>query len=78
MLSIKLQGIGETPAVKAKDLVVGSVTVWNFGFHETVTSITPSKTGKTIKVGIEYKNREGQTTTSERKLRADRLVGIVK
>ena len=78
MLSIKLQGIGERPAVRAKDLKVGDVTIWNFGGCETVKSVTPSKTGKTVVVGIEYKDRYGAATESERKFRADRLVGILK
>ncbi|MFV1457790.1 hypothetical protein [Bacillus mycoides] len=78
MLSIQLQGIGETSAVRAKELKVGDVTVWNYGYLETVKSITPSKTGKTLKIEIEYESISGVLAQSERTLRVDRLVGISK
>lgn len=78
MEKLHLQGIGKVDAVKAKDLRVGDVTVWNYGSLAKVISITPSKTGKTLKVGIEYKDYHGKIVQSERKLGAERLVGINK
>ena len=78
MGQLHLQGIGKVDAVKAKDLRVGDVTVWNYGSLSKVISITPSKTGKTLKVGLEYKNYHGEIVQSERKLGSERLVGIDK
>lgn len=48
MKKIRLQGIGWYNAIEAKDLVVGDVIMHNFGATSTVTSIYPSKSGKTI------------------------------
>lgn len=48
MKKIRLQGIGWYNAIEAKDLVVGDVIMHNFGVTSTVTSIYPSKSGKTI------------------------------
>lgn len=78
MEKVHLQGIGKVNAIKAKDLRVGDITVWNYGGLEKIISITPSKTGKTLKVGIEYKDYHGEIVQSERKLGAERLVGINK
>ena len=39
MQTIHLQGIGEKPAILAKELKIGDVTVWNYGFTETIIGI---------------------------------------
>ena len=48
-MTIKLQGIyGEQPAKHVKDLRVGDIIQWNFGYTSTVVELIPSKTGKMI------------------------------
>lgn len=45
--TVKLQGInGQQKGTKTKDLKIGDVIVWNFGYKSEVVEITPSKTGK--------------------------------
>ena len=39
MQTIHLQGIGEKPAILAKELKIGDVTIWNYGFTETIIGI---------------------------------------
>ena len=47
--TVKLQGIsGQNAGTKTKDLKIGDVIIWNFGYKSEVVEITPSKTGKTI------------------------------
>ena len=46
MATIKLQGIYERKtAIPAAELKPGMVTIWNFGFTETVKSVAPTKSG---------------------------------
>lgn len=70
-----LQGIGKMPAIKAKELKPGMITVWNFGYKEKIVDIIPTKTGKSIKCTIISMNSGGKLT---RTLRVDRLVAIEK
>ena len=72
----RLQGIGVVEGIEAKDLKVGDVTLWNYGYTETITSITFSKTGKTLVAGIEYTNSRGEVVQSERKMKANRIVAV--
>lgn len=47
--TIKLQGInGEKQGIPTKNLKVGDILVWNYGYKSEVVGIIPSKTGKTI------------------------------
>lgn len=47
--TVKLQGIsGHQQGTKTKDLKIGDVIIWNFGYKSEIVDITPSKTGKTI------------------------------
>lgn len=47
--TIKLQGIsGQQKGTATKDLKVGDVIIWNYGYKSEVVEIIPSKTGKTI------------------------------
>lgn len=72
--SMKLQGIrGWIKAKPAGELKPGDVTMWNYGYTETVLSVTPSKTGKTVTVEI-VSDQSGMHHT--RKFRADRLVAV--
>lgn len=74
MQTIHLQGIGSVNAIPAAQLKEGMITIWNYGFKETIQKITPSKTGKSINVKIlsHSDNKE-----YNRKLFINRLVAIV-
>lgn len=75
--TIHLQGIyGQHPAVKASELKPGDITVWNGGYTEKVIALEPSKSGKTVKATIEYKDSNGKKVRTTRKFGAERLVGI--
>ncbi len=78
MEKIRLQSIGWHNAVKAKELKPNDVLIWNFGGREKVTSVLPSKNGKTLSIGIQYKNFEGKTVNSRRRLSANTLVATEK
>lgn len=74
--TIKLQGIyGTQKGTPTKDLKVGDVIVWNFGYKSEVVEIIPSKTGKTITFML--KSFESGNINS-RKMDADRLVVVEK
>ena len=46
--TIKLQGIyGQQSAKAVKELKIGDVITWNFGYKSEVVATIPSKTGKT-------------------------------
>lgn len=72
--TIKLQGInGEKQGTPTKDLKVGDILIWNYGYKSEVMEIIPSKTGKTITF-ILKSLESGNTNT--RKMGADRLVVV--
>ena len=72
--TVKLQGIhGEQKGTPTKDLKVGDVIVWNYGYKSEVVEIIQSKTGKTITFML--KSFESGNI-SPRKMGADRLVVI--
>lgn len=72
--TVKLQGIyGAQKGTPTKDLKVGDVIVWNYGYKSEVTEIIPSKTGKTITFML--KSLESGNINS-RKMGADRLVVV--
>ena len=72
--TVKLQGIyGAHKGKPTKDLNVGDVIVWNYGYKSEVVEIIPSKTGKTITFML--KSFESGNI-SPRKMGADRLVVI--
>ena len=72
--TVKLQGIhGEKKGTPTKNLKVGDVIIWNFGYKSEVVDIIPSKTGKTITFML--KSLESGNVNS-RKMGADRLVVI--
>ena len=74
--TVKLQGIsGYQKGTKAKDLKIGDIIVWNFGYKSEVAEITPSKTGKTINFML--KSFESGNIAS-RKMGAERLVVVEK
>lgn len=70
--TIKLQGIyGHYKGTPTKDLKIGDVIVWNYGYKSEVVGITPSKTGKTINFML--KDLESGNINA-RKMGADTLV----
>lgn len=74
MATIKLQGIYERKtAIPAAELKPGMVTIWNFGFTETVKSVAPTKSGKSVKCVI-ISDENGKEYT--RTMRNDSLVAV--
>ena len=70
--TVKLQGVyGQQAGTAAKDLKIGDVIVWNFGYKSEVMELIPSKTGKTITAML--KSLESGNI-SPRKMSAERLV----
>ena len=63
MATVKLQGIyGKQKAIPAAELKPGMITVWNFCYTETVKSVEPTKSGKSVRseerrVGKECRSR---------------------
>lgn len=75
--TMRLQGIGIVEGIKAKNILVGDILVWNNGGTEEVIEIEFSKTGKTLVATIRYYdsfNKEYKTTT--RKLGSERIVCV--
>lgn len=73
---IQLQSVGKVTGTPAKTLQVGDVTMWNFGGLEQITSVTFSASGKTLTVGVRYRDYNGELKEASRKLRAERLVAV--
>ena len=72
--TVKLQGIsGHQKGTATKDLKIGDVIIWNYGYKSEVVGILPSKTGKTITFML--KSFESGNINA-RKMGADRLVVI--
>lgn len=72
--TVKLQGIyGAKEGTPTKDLKVGDVLIWNYGYKSEIVEILPSKTGKTITFMM--KSLESGKITP-RKMGADRLVVV--
>ena len=72
--TVKLQGIyGTKEGTPTKNLKVGDVLIWNYGYKSEVVEIIPSKTGKTITFMM--KSIESGKI-SPRKMGADRLVVV--
>ena len=74
--TVKLQGIhGRKKGTPTKDIKVGDVIVWNFGYKSEVVEINPSKTGKTITFML----RSFESgNISPRRMGAERLVVVEK
>jgi len=68
---VTLIGYGIAPAKPAHDLQVGDVTVWNYGFKETVTAITP-KGASMLTITITSQNGK----TSNRNVKRTTLIGM--
>ena len=72
--TIKLQGIyGEQKAKPVKDLKIGDIIKWNYGYTSTVVDLVPTKTGKQITCILKSnQSRE----VRPRRMGAERLVAI--
>lgn len=74
--TVKLQGIsGQQKGTPTKELKIGDVIVWNFGYKSEVMEVIPSKTGKTITFML--KSLESGNI-NPRKMGANRLVVVEK
>lgn len=74
--TVKLQGIyGAKEGTPTKNLKVGDVLIWNYGYKSEVVEIIPSKTGKTITFML--KSLESGNI-STRKMGVNRLVVVEK
>lgn len=72
--TVKLQGIyGQQKGTPTKNLKIGDVIIWNFGYKSKVREIHPSKTGKTITFMLESLE---SGSVNPRKMGADRLVVV--
>lgn len=72
--TIKLQGLyGQQKAKPVKDLKIGDVIKWNYGYTSTVLELIPTKTGKQITC-ILKSDQSGEVRP--RRMGVDRLVAI--
>lgn len=72
--TIKLQGLYERyEGTPVKNLKIGDIIKWNFGYTSEVVELIPSKTGKTITAMLKS-STDGQIRP--RKMAADRLVVV--
>lgn len=70
--TVKLQGIhGQQTGTATKDLRIGDIIIWNFGYKSEVVGIAPSKSGKMIT--FQLRSLESGNI-NERKMGAGRLV----
>lgn len=72
--TVKLQGIyGQQKGTAVKDLKVGDVIIWNYGYKSEVVELIPSKTGKTITAMLRSLE---SGNINPRKMGAERLVVV--
>jgi len=71
MARIRLEGTGWHDAKPVRELKVGDVIEWNYGYKSTVLELRPTKTGKQI-----YVTLESRGTEHIRRMGAERLVAI--
>ena len=73
---IKLQGISQRfDGVAAKDLKIGDILVWNYGYKSEIVNIQTSKTGKTFILSLksfETGNISDRKTTATREFVVER------
>ena len=76
---VHLQGIGDVPGIKAKDLKIGMEIMWNYGSTSEVVNIEFSSTGKTLKATMKsYNGIKEQYENYERRLKSERYVAAVR
>lgn len=73
-MKIRLQGTGWHNAKPVRQLKIGNIIEWNFGYTSEVLNLTPTKTGKQITVTT----RSCDTgNVHQRRMGADRLVAVI-
>ena len=78
---VRIQAVGWVPAKPARELQVGDVVLWNFGYATEVVAIEPSKSGKTLTVTYrpsDLGRRNAWAKEHTRRHSADSLLGILK
>lgn len=71
---MRLQGIYyELPEKAVKDLKIGDIITWNFGYKSQVVDLTPTKSGKSYNVSLKSL-QDG--IVRDRQMRATRLVAV--
>lgn len=71
--SIHLQGIGRTYAIKAGEVKVGTVLVFNYGYCYTVVGVERAKSGKSVKLTM--RSHENDRVYEQTK-RTESLIGV--
>lgn len=72
MEEIKLQGISKKQQAKeVKNLKIGDIITWNYGYQSQVVDMIPSKTGKTFTVMLKSLS---DGIVRDRKMKATTLV----
>lgn len=71
--SIRLQGIGRVHAVKAGEVKVGTVLVFNYGYQYTVTGVELAKSGKSVKLTMQSHKDD---RVWEQTKRVETLIGV--
>lgn len=72
-MEIRLQGTGWHDAKPVRELKIGDMIEWNFGYRSKVLELNPTKSGKQINVLLESESG----SINNRRMGADRLVAIV-
>lgn len=71
---MRLQGIyTEMPEKAVKDLKIGDIITWNYGYKSQVVDLTPTKSGKSYNVSLKSL-QDG--IVRDRQMRATRLVAV--
>lgn len=61
------------PEKAVKDLKIGDIITWNYGYESQVVDLTPSKSGKTYNVNLKSL-QDG--IIRDRKMKATRVVAV--
>ena len=75
MRKTHLQGIGKVNAKAVKDLAIGDVILWNYGYRSAVLNVIFTPSGKMANVVLRSAD---SGKVSVRRLGSERLVGIAK
>lgn len=71
---MRLQGIyTELPAKAVKDLKIGDIITWNYGYKSQVVDLTPTKSGKSYNVSLKGLH---DGIVRDRQMRSNTLVAV--
>jgi hypothetical protein len=74
---VHLQGIGKTTAKYSKDIRIGDILVWNFGYTSEVIDLRFTKSGKTIIATLKTVSEYTKVSNiTDRQLRCNSLVAF--